>query len=134
MIGVSEGQYLNLLDTEVSDIKAVLKELNPRVTPKLTVIVATKRHHLRFFPERGDRNASDKNGNALPGTIVQTGCVSPFEWEFYLCAHSAIKVRSILPRVFPYSDTHLANRAPRVLWLIMCSWMRTASLLPIYSR
>ncbi|KAI9685409.1 MAG: hypothetical protein M1822_004540 [Bathelium mastoideum] len=89
--GISEGQYLQLLDQEVSDIKAVLKSFDQRETTKLTVIVATKRHHIRFFPDKGDRNAADKNGNPLPGMLVQTGCTAPFEYDFYLCSHSAIK-------------------------------------------
>ena len=98
-IGVSEGQYQQVLESEVNDIKAVLKEFDPRQPTKITVLVATKRHHIRFFPDKNDRNAADRNGNALPGTLVQTGCTTPFEYDFYLCAHSAIKVCLVLLNV-----------------------------------
>ena len=56
--------------------------------PKFTVVIAGKRHHIRFFP--GDRQG-DRNGNPIPGTLVEAGCAHPFEFDFYLCAHSAIK-------------------------------------------
>ncbi|KAL9085957.1 MAG: hypothetical protein Q9165_007319 [Trypethelium subeluteriae] len=89
--GVSEGQYHQIIHEEIHDVKNLLQEINPHTKTKITVIVATKRHHIRFFPDNNDRMAADRNGNSLPGTLVQTGCTSPFEYDFYLCAHSAIK-------------------------------------------
>lgn len=50
-----------------------------------TVVIAEKRHHIRFFPESGDRN-----GNPLPGTLVEKDVTHPFEYDFYLCSHKAI--------------------------------------------
>lgn len=32
-------------------------------------------------PHQGDRN-----GNPFPGTLVETGCTHPFEFNFYLCS------------------------------------------------
>ena len=87
--GVSEGQFAHVLAEEVKDIKAVLKELDPKNTIKLTVVVCSKRHHVRFFP--GKDLADPKNGNVPPGTLVETGITHPYEYDFYLCAHSAIK-------------------------------------------
>ena len=84
--GVSEGQYAHVLEQEVRDIRAVLKKQDPNAKTLITVLTCTKRHHVRFFPEKGD-----KNGNPQPGTLVQEGCTAPFEYDFYLCAHSAIK-------------------------------------------
>ncbi|KAI9710577.1 MAG: hypothetical protein M1820_002713 [Bogoriella megaspora] len=89
--GVSEGQYQQVLSQEVNDIKEALKETYPKMPTKITVIVASKRHHIRFFPKPGDRDAADRNGNPNPGTLVETGVTHPFEYDFYLCAHSAIK-------------------------------------------
>ncbi len=86
--GVSEGQYQHVLDQEVRDVKALCKSINPKVDPKFLVIVASKRHHVRFFPNKSD---GDRNGNALPGTLVESGVTHPFEFDFYLCAHAAIK-------------------------------------------
>ncbi|ODA75978.1 hypothetical protein RJ55_08619 [Drechmeria coniospora] len=85
--GVAEGQFAQVLDQEISEIKAFLRNAAPkRELPKFTVVIATKRHHIRLFPERGD-----KNGNALPGTVVEREVTHPFMWDFYLCSHVAIQ-------------------------------------------
>ena len=55
-----------------------------------TVIVAEKRHHIRFFPELGSV-ASDKNGNPVPGVVVDQDITHPYEYDFYLNSHSAIQ-------------------------------------------
>ncbi|KAF9638526.1 putative eukaryotic translation initiation factor 2c protein [Lasiodiplodia theobromae] len=86
--GVSEPQYQHVLEQEVRDIKNLFKRINIKNTTKFVVIVASKRHHVRFFPE--GRNG-DRNGNPNPGTLVETGVTHPFQFDFYLCAHSAIK-------------------------------------------
>ncbi|KAL5121167.1 Protein argonaute [Pleosporales sp. CAS-2024a] len=84
--GVSEGQYAAVLEEEVRDMKECFKKLGCKEIPKFTVVIAGKRHHVRFFPDQGD-----KNGNPAPGTLVETGCTHPFEFDFYLCSHVAIK-------------------------------------------
>lgn len=89
--GVSEGQYQHVLQQEVADMKAAFKEKNPNWNPKFVVVVASKRHHIRFFPKPGDRVAADKNGNPVPGTLVEYDVTHPFENDFYLCSHSAIQ-------------------------------------------
>jgi eukaryotic translation initiation factor 2C len=67
-------------------MKEAFKRQGCQEVPKFTVVIAGKRHHIRFFPDAGDRN-----GNPLPGTLVEAGCTHPFEFDFYLCAHVAIK-------------------------------------------
>ncbi|CAI6339047.1 unnamed protein product [Periconia digitata] len=84
--GVSEGQYAAVLEDEVTDMKKAFKALGARDCPKFIVMIAGKRHHIRFFPQKGDRNK-----NALPGTLVESGCTHPFEFDFYMCSHVAIK-------------------------------------------
>ena len=84
--GVSEGQFAHVIDQELASIREVFKQANKGVVPKITVIVATKRHHIRFFPEKGD-----KNGNLLPGTVVDKEVTHPFHYDFYLCSHVAIQ-------------------------------------------
>ena len=86
--GVSEGQYQHVLQQEVHDMKALLKTADPNLNIPFIVIVGSKRHHVRFFPEAG---TGDQTGNPLPGTLVETGVTHPFENDFYLCAHKAIK-------------------------------------------
>ena len=84
--GVSEQQYSHVLQQEVADMKALLKSANPNLNIPFVVVIGGKRHHIRFFPEKGDRN-----GNPLPGTLVETGCTQPYENDFYLCSHAALK-------------------------------------------
>ena len=90
--GVSEGRYEHVLDQEVKDMKALCRRLNPHPqapVPDFTVVIAGKRHHVRFFQAPGSQ--TDKNGNPIPGTLVETGCTHPFEFDFYLNSHVAIK-------------------------------------------
>ncbi|KAK5011638.1 Protein argonaute, partial [Cryomyces antarcticus] len=87
--GVSDGQYQHVLQQEVHDMKELLSTAG-QTKIKFTVLVASKRHHVRFFPKAGD-SAADRNGNPLPGTLVETGVTHPFEYDFYLCAHAALK-------------------------------------------
>lgn len=85
--GVAEGQFAHVVEQEIGEIKNYLRQKAPNMQlPKFTVIVATKRHHIRFFPQKGD-----KNGNALPGTLVEREVTHPFMWDFYLCSHVAIQ-------------------------------------------
>lgn len=49
---------------------------------KWTITVCSKRHHIRFFPKDGDMQAGDKNGNALPGTLVERDVTHPFQYDF----------------------------------------------------
>lgn len=86
--GVSEGQYKHVIDQEVRNMKDMLKQAVPRAEVPFVVIVGSKRHHVRFFPEKGK---GDRNNNPLPGTLVEAGVTHPFENDFYLCSHSAIK-------------------------------------------
>ncbi|KAI9845055.1 MAG: hypothetical protein M1838_001912 [Thelocarpon superellum] len=89
--GVSEGQYAHVLNQEVRDIRLAFQEKFPDWKPKLVVVVASKRHHIRFFPTPGDRMAADKNGNPLPGTLVERDVTHPRERDAYLCAHMALQ-------------------------------------------
>lgn len=69
-------------------MKEMFRGINPKVpVPKFTVVICGKRHHVRFFPGR----AGDRNENPIPGTLVETGVTHPFEVDYYLASHSAIK-------------------------------------------
>ena len=85
--GVSEGQFAAVINQEVKDMKNLLATAG-KTNVAFTVIVASKRHHIRFFPAD---NSKDKSGNALPGTLVETGVTHPYDFDFYLCSHAAIK-------------------------------------------
>lgn len=86
--GVSEGEFQKVMDQEIDEVRKCINEVG-RTQCKLTVIVGTKRHHIRFFPDKPADG--DKNSNPLPGTVVETEVTHPFHYDFYLCSHVAIQ-------------------------------------------
>ena len=109
--GVSESQYSQVIDVEVARIRAMLMKMsetnrNYKVSNchqfyhhnamtnqyqvNFTVIVCEKRHHIRFFPNKGTF-AADSNTNPVPGTLVERDVTTPFENDFYLCSHKALQ-------------------------------------------
>lgn len=86
--GVSEGEFQKVLDQEIDEVRKCINEIG-RTQCKLTVIVGTKRHHIRFFPDKPADG--DKNANPFPGTVVETEVTHPFHYDFYLCSHVAIQ-------------------------------------------
>ncbi|CAE5958970.1 unnamed protein product [Arabidopsis arenosa] len=81
--GVSDGQFDMVLNVELLDVKLTFEKNG--YNPKITVIVAQKRHQTRFFPATNN-DGSDK-GNVHSGTVVDTKIIHPFEYDFYLCSH-----------------------------------------------
>ncbi|KAL1436449.1 hypothetical protein MTO96_049682 [Rhipicephalus appendiculatus] len=90
--GVSEGQFLEVRNREVSAIRLACKELSPNETyqPALTFIVVQKRHHTRFMPA-SDRDGVGKFRNVPPGTTVDTVVTHPLDFDFFLCSHFGIQ-------------------------------------------
>lgn len=86
--GCSEGQFSMVINQEVEDIKQLIRSVNTSNPLAFTVLVATKRHHIRFFPKD---NNKDKNENPLPGTLLETGVTHPKMFNFFLNSHAAIK-------------------------------------------
>lgn len=88
--GVSEGQFAHVIMQEVPHIKSVIKDAcgGADFNCKFTVVVASKRHHIRAFPE-GD--GADKNGNPLPGVVLERDVTNPNEFDFYLYSHIALQ-------------------------------------------
>ncbi|KAI3940043.1 hypothetical protein MKW92_050333 [Papaver armeniacum] len=90
--GVSEGQFAQVLLHEVDAIHKACQSLEEGYLPRLTFIIVQKRHHTRLFPEKhGDSNTTDKSGNILPGTVVDSMICHPTEFDFYLCSHAGIQ-------------------------------------------
>ncbi|CAN8104783.1 unnamed protein product [Discula destructiva] len=86
--GVSEGEFQKVLANEIDELRKIFVDKARGAKPKITVIVGTKRHHIRFFPQT---SSGDKNGNAFPGTVVETEVTHPFHYDFYLCSHFALQ-------------------------------------------
>jgi hypothetical protein len=56
--------------------------------PTITLIVATKKHNVVFFPRS---NADgDQKGNCRPGTVIDTDVVSPEGTDYYLYGHAGL--------------------------------------------
>ncbi|GFZ17825.1 argonaute family protein [Actinidia rufa] len=90
--GVSEGQFSQVLLHEVDAIRKACVSLENNYLPRITFVVVQKRHHTRLFPaQHGDRNSTDRSGNILPGTVVDTKICHPSEFDFYLCSHAGIQ-------------------------------------------
>ena len=53
--GVSEGQFLKVLSSELLAIKAACREMEEGYEPPITYLVVQKRHHTRFFPADNDK-------------------------------------------------------------------------------
>ncbi|KAI9883228.1 MAG: hypothetical protein M1823_005004 [Watsoniomyces obsoletus] len=91
--GVSEAQFQHVLKREVPHLRAMLAKISPtwKRQVKFLVVVASKRHHFRFFPKSNDKAAGDQKQNPLPGTLVEKTITHPFDNDFYLCSHKAIQ-------------------------------------------
>ncbi|KAK4479261.1 hypothetical protein RD792_014772 [Penstemon davidsonii] len=90
--GVSEGQFYQVLLYELDAIRKACASLEPNYQPTVTFVVVQKRHHTRLFANNHrDRNATDRSGNILPGTVVDSKICHPTEFDFYLCSHAGIK-------------------------------------------
>lgn len=87
--GVSEGQFKQVYDNEIAAVRAACTSLDANYKPTITFVVVQKRHHARFFPI--EQNDTDRTGNCLPGTVVDTNIVHPFEFDFYLQSHAGLQ-------------------------------------------
>ncbi|KAE9129959.1 Protein argonaute 12 [Phytophthora fragariae] len=91
--GLSEGRFYDVLQTEMRALRKTFKMLSDDYNPPVTFVVVNKRHHMRAFPvNAGD---ADKKGNVVPGTVIDTGVVSPHRFDFFLYGHSGIQGTSV---------------------------------------
>lgn len=87
--GVSEGQFDEVLTTELYQIHEACKKLEDGYEPNLTVVICQKRHHTRLFCK--NEKDADRSKNVPPGTVVDSDIVSPRNFNFYLCSHAGIQ-------------------------------------------
>lgn len=92
--GVSEGQYATVLAEELPQLRAACKETYPapdqaKGLPRITIVVAGKRHHTRFYVTKAAD--ADRSGNPQAGTVVDRGVTEARNWDFFLQSHAAIK-------------------------------------------
>jgi len=87
--GVSEGQFEQILNSEISAIQAACKSLHEDYEPGITFVIVQKRHHTRFFPE--NPKEAVKSGNILPGTVVDELITHPTQQSYFLASHEGIQ-------------------------------------------
>ena len=73
-----------MLVEELPKLQAAFKQISPTTTyePSLTIIICGKRHHSRFYPV--DSAGASRNGNTLPGTVVDKAITDIYNFDFYL--------------------------------------------------
>ncbi|KAF5364732.1 hypothetical protein D9757_012485 [Collybiopsis confluens] len=91
---IVQGQYDTVLSEELPQILKAFQRFNTKerkttYRPQLSIIICGKRHHARFFPT--DSQFADRNGNTRPGTVVDRGVTSVFDFDFYLQAHAGLQ-------------------------------------------
>jgi len=89
--GVSEGQFLSVLNHELTAIRKACTKLNPNYEPEVTFLVAQKRHNTRLFT-KNPNDGFGKVKNIPPGTVVDTDITHPTEKDFFLASHEGIQV------------------------------------------
>jgi eukaryotic translation initiation factor 2C len=92
--GVSEGQYQQVLDNELPQIRNACRQKYPAQAtkqgfPKISIIVCGKRHHTRFYPT--DEGNADRSSNCQPGTIVDRGVTEVRFWDFFVQSHACLQ-------------------------------------------
>jgi len=88
--GVSEGQFQEVCEKELTAIQRACKSLSGSYQPNITFIVAQKRHNTRLFPQN-DKDGVGKMKNVPPGTVVDTEITHPTEMSYFLVSHEGIQ-------------------------------------------
>ena len=87
---IIQGQYDLLRDKELSRIREALDKFNTKARggkpykPTISIIVCGKRHHSRFPGTSPD--VLMRNGNTVPGVVVDKGVTDIYNFDFYLQA------------------------------------------------
>ena len=89
--GVSEGEFQAILNHELSAIRRACAKLKGGCEPKVTFIIAQKRHKTRVFVENPN-DGIGKTKNIPPGTVVDREITTLSEIDFFLASHEGIQV------------------------------------------
>jgi hypothetical protein len=87
--GVSDGQFAQAVQEEVTAIKNACREVAPNYDPKLTYVVVKKRHHTRLYA--ADPRQTDRSGNCQSGTVVDSDITMPGMFDFFLQSQAGIQ-------------------------------------------
>ena len=82
--GVSEGQFREVLNKELTSLKRACERISAGYKPAVTIVCVQKRHHMKMF-------CKGSESNVPPGCVVDKGVTHPVEFDFYLCSHKAVQ-------------------------------------------
>lgn len=130
--GVSQGQFTQVLDRELREIRAACREVSWGEKPRLTIIVSVKRHSTRFYPENPDDENSNndragkkkRDGNPKAGTVVDRGVTSVHYWDFFLQAHKATQGKWLQAYLGTLGKCADRNQALLARHITPCFWTR----------
>ncbi|KAF8550555.1 hypothetical protein OG21DRAFT_1419509 [Imleria badia] len=82
--GIPETRFNTIRQVELPLIMEAFKafSLGEPYRPKVTIVVCSKSHHVRFYPMEQD--AATSHGNPLPGTVVDHGITAMHDFNFFL--------------------------------------------------
>ncbi|PYH87772.1 Piwi-domain-containing protein [Aspergillus ellipticus CBS 707.79] len=133
--GVSGGQHQAVLEQEVFDMKSVFMKLDQeKWEGKFTVVVANKRHHVRAFPKPGCRVTADRNGNPVPGLLIERDVTSPHDWDFLLYSHIALQgtARPVHYHVILDQIKHKPHELQNMIYDHCYQYMRSTTSVSLY--
>ncbi|KAL6063565.1 Piwi-like protein 1 [Balamuthia mandrillaris] len=125
--GVGDGQLNAVVEKEVPQLNETFEEVGGGYAPKMAVVVVKKRIRTRLFQKVGN---SVKN--PLPGTLVDSGCVSDW-YDFFLVSQS-VRQGTVSPTHYHvvYDTTDLNPDQMQSLTYKMCflyyNWPGTVSV------
>ncbi|OQR70493.1 protein argonaute-3-like, partial [Tropilaelaps mercedesae] len=86
--GVSDSQFEEVRIREVTAIREACYDLQVHYQPFITVVVAQKRHHVRFAVV--NTLEGTKSGNIPPGTYIDNDVVHPINHDLYMYTHEGL--------------------------------------------
>ncbi|KRX51319.1 putative protein tag-76, partial [Trichinella sp. T9] len=101
--GVSEGQFMQVLEEELPALRRACKSFASNYRPLITFIVVQKRHHARFVCCH-EAAARGRGKNIPAGTVIDRVVTSPNEYDFFLCSHHGIQGTSRPTRYYVLFD------------------------------
>lgn len=92
--GISDGQFVPVSLYEYNEFRQACQLIREDYEPSITYVVVKKRHSTRLTPTTDE--AADRNGNTLPGTVLDRTITSNTDYDFYLNAHAGIQGKNQL--------------------------------------
>jgi len=90
--GVSEGQFMQVINDELPSIKRALELMGyPADSVKVAIIICQKNHHTRLFYEDADKNFINPAPGICTDGSFADGITSAQYNDFYLNSHVAIQ-------------------------------------------